>query len=73
MDSVDVLVEHGLLAKKIVPGQANRYAPRLERFIELTKDITFKYREQAKDKKFKREHGSDSVDLKTGYSRGRLF
>jgi len=60
-DLIDMLVEHGLLDKKLVPGQANRYAPRLDKLIELTKDITFKHREQAKDKKLKREYGEDFI------------
>lgn len=58
-DLIDVLIEHGLLDKKTVPGQANRYAPRLNRFVELTNDIKFKYREQAKDKKLQCEYGKD--------------
>lgn len=41
---IDVLVEHGLIEKKKVPGYANRYKVNPGKLVELTKEITFKYR-----------------------------
>ncbi|MCO1604050.1 helix-turn-helix domain-containing protein [Desulfosporosinus nitroreducens] len=72
-DLIDVLADCGLLLKRIDPGHPNSYAPRLDRFIELTKDVTFKYREQAKDKKFYREHGRDRETKHVGRREARMF
>lgn len=72
-DLIDVLADYGLLLKRINPGHPNSYAPRLDRFIELTKDVTFKYREKAKDKKYYREHGIDREKAKNTILEGRLY
>jgi hypothetical protein len=41
---IGVLVEYGLIEKKKVPGYANRYKINPGKLTELTKEITFKYR-----------------------------
>ena len=72
-DLIDVLVNYELLIKKIDPGHPNRYAPRPDRLIELTKDVTFKFREQAMDKKYYKEHGKDREKSKNTTSEWRMY
>ena len=50
---ISILVEVGLLKKKMVPGKPNLYAPNPSKFEELTKDIIFEHREMKKIKKYK--------------------
>lgn len=72
-DMIDVLVAFELLIKKLDPGHPNRYAPRPDRLIELTKDVTFKYRDLAKDKKYYKEHGSHRETAKLDNIKPRTY
>lgn len=66
-DLISVLVEVGLIIKKTVPGKPNRYAPNPSKLEELTKDITFKYRELRKLKKQSEKYGGD-IELRKVYN-----
>lgn len=58
---ISILVDVGLLKKKTVPGQANRYAPCVEKLIGLTKDISFEHRKERKERQFKKKHDSEQA------------